>query len=313
MVHHGQPDARRSSTAACASTCRAAPSNPWDAIVGQNDIALVQGVNYTLLVRASRRASTARTREHSSGWRSTRSTPTSPPTNCSRPTTTSSSNTFEQPTVDGARPGRVPDRRLARPLDVLRRQRLPRRRRRERPQRRLLGRDRSVVHHRQPDADDRRRPAVRRRAGRHRQPVGRDRRTERHRPRPRRDLPLLVRRLVERGRQERARARRAVGRPVRRLLHRQRHCSRPTRRRRATPSSSRPSTDAGPGRVPDSAARPTPGRSASTTSRSPAGRRRAVRARHRAAGPRQPGRLPPRRAEGRDAGHRRDRRRWRGS
>ncbi len=130
--------------------------------------------------------------------------------------------------VDRPRAGRVPDRRLARPLDVLRRQRLTRRRWRERPQRRLLGRDRSVVHDGQPDADDRRRPPVRRRARRNRQPVGRDRRTERHRPRPRRDLPLLVRHLVERRRQERASTRRVVGRPVRRLLHRQRDCSRPT-------------------------------------------------------------------------------------
>ncbi len=94
--------------------------------------------------------------------------------------------------------------------------------RRERPQRGLLGRDGSVVHDREPDADDRRRPAVRRRAGRHREPVGRDRRPERHRPRRRGDLSLRVRGLIERRRQERARPRRAVGRPVHRLLHRQR-------------------------------------------------------------------------------------------
>ena len=54
------------------------------------------------------------------------------------------------------------------------------------------------------------------------EPVGRDRRAERHRPRPRRELHLLVRALVERRQQERASTRRAGGRPVRRLLHRQR-------------------------------------------------------------------------------------------
>ena len=97
-----------------------------------------------------------------------------------------------------------------------------------------------MVHDGQPDADDRRRPAVRRRAWRHRQPVGRDHRTERHRPRPRRVLPILVRHLLERGRQERTQ--RSSGWRSTRSTRTSRptsSCSRPTRHRRATRSSSR--------------------------------------------------------------------------
>ena len=57
--------------------------NPWDAIVGQNDIALVQGVSYTYSYELSSNVD-EKNRERSSVWRSTRSTPTSPPTSCSR-------------------------------------------------------------------------------------------------------------------------------------------------------------------------------------------------------------------------------------
>ena len=71
--------------------------NPWDAIVGQNDIALARGASPTATRTRSRRASTARTCARSSGWRSIRSPPTSPPTSCCRRPTTSSSNTFQQP------------------------------------------------------------------------------------------------------------------------------------------------------------------------------------------------------------------------
>ena len=104
------------------------------------------------------------------------------------------------------------------------------------------------------------------------EPVGRDRRPERHRPRPRRHLPLLLRRLVERRRQERARARRPVGRPVHRLLHLQRAAHDRQRHRRATPSNSRRRPHKARWRS-SSAARPTPGRSASTTSRCSAAQR----------------------------------------
>ncbi len=207
--------------------------------------------------------------------------------------------------VDRPRAGRVPDRRLARPLDVLRRQRLARRRWRERPQRRLLGRDGSVVHDGQPDADDRRRPPVRRRARRHRQPVGRDRRTERHRPRPRRELPILVRHLVERGRQERTQrssgwrsTRSTRTSPPTRAAHDRHHI---VEQHVRAVDVDRPRA----GRVPDRRlARPLDvlRRQRLTGWRSGA---RAVRARHRAARPRQPGRLSAPRTEGRDPRHRR--------
>ena len=99
--------------------------NPWDAIVGQNDIALVQGVSYTLLLRAlveCRREERASARRF--GGRPVRRL-------LHRQRAAHDDHFFVEQhvragDVDRSRAGCVPDRRLARRLDVLRRQRLTR-------------------------------------------------------------------------------------------------------------------------------------------------------------------------------------------
>ena len=98
--------------------------NPWDAIIGQNDIALVDGRD----VRASRFSATGHPGQGRPRRSSSSPSTRTPSTSSANPELSVSGNDYTYTFTSAGRPaqraGRVPDRRQRRPVAVLPRRRL---------------------------------------------------------------------------------------------------------------------------------------------------------------------------------------------